>query len=204
MKNMKKLLVTAFMPFGGDVINPTELVLNKLPDELNGVMINKLLLPVEYIKAKELIKNEYDKITPDAVIMLGQAGRREEISIERIAKNLMDAKIADNSGYLATSELIKDGGDNIFSTLPVEEINEAINKGNIKSNISDDAGSFVCNYVFYNMLDYNKGRVPTGFIHVPFILEQGHSEYPSMALNDIYKGIIKAIEVVIEKIKNGQ
>ena len=200
----KKILVTAFMPFGGDNINPTEMILSMLEEEINDVKIIKLLLPVEFIKAKELIIKTYDEISPDGVIMLGQAGKRKGISIEKIAKNMMDARIPDNRGYKPTNLLIKEDGNDLFSTLQIEEINDAINKENILSNISTDAGTYVCNYVFYNMLDHNKGKVPTGFIHVPFILEQGHSEYPYMELNDIYKGIKKAIIVTIEKIKNGQ
>lgn len=204
MEEKKKILVTGFMPFGGDDINPTEIILSMLPKEINGFLIDKLLLPVEFIKARDLIINEYDKINPNFVIMLGQAGKRKSISIEKIAKNIMDARIPDNSGYQPKNLLIKEDGDHLLSTLPIEEINNALNKDNILSDISFDAGCYVCNYVFYNMLDHNKGMVPTGFIHVPFIFEQGHKEYPYMELNDIYKGIKKAIEVIITKIKNGQ
>ena len=99
MEEKKKIVVTGFMPFGGDDINPTEIILSMLPKEIDGFLIDKLLLPVEFIKARDLIINEYDRINPIAVIMLGQAGKRKSISIEKIAKNIMDARIPDNSGY---------------------------------------------------------------------------------------------------------
>lgn len=191
----KTIIVSAFAPFGGEAINPTELILKKLPDYIGKIEIKKLYLPVEFIKAPKILIDEYDNYKPKAVIMLGQAGGREKITIEAIAKNLMNAKISDNSSFKPTNlEIVKDGKGELSATLPIEELISEVEKLNIKVSKSEDAGSYVCNCLMYGMLNHNNGEVPTGFIHVPFIKEQGKTPY--MDLIDEYNGIVTIVSYI--------
>lgn len=190
---MKTILLTAFEPFGGDTLNPTEKVLWMLPDEICGYAIRKLLLPVEYGRAADIAISEYDRLRPAAVIMLGQAGGRSAITPETTARNLMDSKSLDNSGRVADNLRISENGPDILSsTLPVGKIVDELTTRGIRCEVSDDAGTFVCNSLFYSMLEHNRGEVPTGFIHVPFIKEQGHPDEPYMEI-DVICSAIKAI-----------
>lgn len=194
--NNNTILITGFEPFGGDAINPTQLILDKLPSNIGDFFIHKILLPVEFIGAPEKAINEYKKIKPQIMIMLGQAGGRSEITPELNAKNIMNARIPDNKGYQPIDEVIDPQGDEILhSTLPINKIVEEVNKIGIPCIASDHAGRYVCNTLFYRVLNENKGEVPTGFIHVPFIKEQGHVPY--LEFDEIYRAIIKIIEVVI-------
>ena len=199
---MKKItiLVTGFGPFGGENVNPSEMILKRLPDNVVDVRIEKLLLPVEFVGSREIAIAKYDELCPDAVIMLGQAGGRSAITPETMAKNLMNAKIPDNAGYKPENEKIAVNGSNIlYSALPTEKIVEAIKASGVPASISSDAGGYVCNCLFYSMLYHNSGAVPTGFIHVPYIKEQNMTTY--MEFNEMYKGIAAAIKAVIDQIK---
>ena len=200
----KTILITAFEPFGGEELNPTEMLLEKLPDTIEGYTVRKLLLPVEFEKSRELIITEYEEVKPDAVIMLGQAGGRDAITPETTAVNEMSAVgaeriVPDNAGFAPEGLPIVDGGPGtLHSTLPVERIVEAVNSAGIPCEISDNAGKYVCNNVFYSMLEHNGGEVPTGFIHVPYIKEQGHEDSPYLKFDELYTGIMAAIETVID------
>ncbi len=198
MKELRKvILATAFEPFGGDKINPTEMILDKLPDEIGGNKIRKLLLPVEFGRAVEMATAEYDRLSPSAVIMLGQAGGRSAITPETTAKNIMNASIPDNAGYQPENRtIVENGPDELHSTFDAAGIAEALNATGIPCEVSHDAGEYVCNALLYGMLYHNKGRVPTGFIHVPFIKEQGHDDKPFMEFEDMYEGIIAAAVVI--------
>ena len=97
---MQPILVTAFEPFGGEKLNPTELILKRLPDTVSSYTVKKLLLPVEFARAPELTLAEYDRLTPAAVLMLGQAGGRSAVTPEIRARNIMNASLPDNAGYI--------------------------------------------------------------------------------------------------------
>ena len=201
-EDRKPILVTGFEPFGGERLNSTEQVLGTLPDAIGGYAIHKLLLPVEFVKARELVIAEYDRINPAAVIMLGQAGGRSAITPETTAVNMMIAvedgfSIPDNAGYAPDhTPIVEDGPETLQSTLPIGRIIEAVRAAGIPCERSDDAGRYVCNTVLYSILEHDKGAVPTGFIHVPYIREQGHEDEPYMELDAVSRGIVVAIETV--------
>ena len=88
----KMILVTAFEPFGDDALNPTEMLLERLPERLGGCEIRTLLLPVEFVRARERAFAAYDELRPGAVVMLGQAGGRSAITPESTGKNVMNGK----------------------------------------------------------------------------------------------------------------
>ena len=202
MKHMKTILVTAFEPFGEDTLNPTEIVLGMLPDVIGGYVIRKLVLPVEYGRSADIATSEYDRLRPAAVIMLGQAGGRSAITPEKTARNLMDCEKPDNAGRIADHlRIAENGPETMSSTLPIGKIVDELTARGISCEVSNDAGAFVCNSLFYSMLRHNRGEVPTGFIHVPYIKEQGHPDMPFMEIGDI----CAAIEVIIKTISaNGE
>ena len=196
------ILVTAFEPFGGDKVNPTQMVLERLPESVGGRRIEKLLLPVEFARSRELACAAYDRLQPAAVVMLGLAGTRGEITPERIGRNLMKARIPDNAGYQPQDLPIAKGGPaELRSTFPVDGILAAIDAAGVPCRASESAGLYVCNSTLYSMLFHNGGCVPTGFIHVPAIPEMGYSDKPSMKFEDIYKGILAALEAVAGELK---
>lgn len=202
-KEQKVILVTAFEPFGEEKINPTELILEKLPEEIGEYRIEKLLLPVEFVTSREIAFAEYDQLKPDAVIMMGQNGGSDSIHIETTGVNVMNAVESDgftdpdNAGFAPDNEPVVEGGaDKLYSTFPVDEIVQAVNDEGVKCEKSDDAGKFVCNTLLYGMLEHNNGEVPTGFIHVPFLKEQAYEGEPYMELDDMVKGIVAAVKTV--------
>ena len=191
---MRKLLITGFEPFGGEEINPSWEAVQRLPDEIGGFSLTKLLVPVVFGKAAERVIGVADTLAPDVIISVGQAGGRRAITPETVAINLRFAKIPDNEGNLPKDESIVAGGENAyFSTLPVRKIAEAVNGCGIPSEVSYSAGAYVCNDLLYTLLDrYSAEGVGVGFIHVPYVTEQ--SKEPSMSLDDIVRGLTAAIE----------
>ena len=202
------ILVTAFEPFGGETINPTARILETLPDEIGGFKLHKLLLPVEFVRCREIALAEYDKSKPAAVIMLGQHGGADAIQVETAAVNRMHAFAKDgtprpdNAGFAPANEpLIKGGADRLFSTFPAEEIVRAISAAGVRCELSNDAGRYVCNALLYGMLSHNRGEVPTGFLHVPYLKEQGHGDKPYMELDDMVRGIVAAVRATAAGIR---
>ena len=197
-KQPKNILVTAFEPFDGETLNPSAGILESLPDTIDGHRIRKLLLPVEFAKSRELAVAAYDALSPDAVIMLGQAGGRSAITPETTARNEMTARIPDNAGYQPVHVPVVPGRpDVLYSTLPTEKIVQTIHALGIPCESSDDAGTYVCNALFYSMLNRVNRSIPAGFIHIPYIREQEHEDKPFLAFEAILKGITAAIRTVV-------
>ncbi|MBO7358866.1 MAG: pyroglutamyl-peptidase I [Clostridia bacterium] len=167
---MKKLLISAFEPFGGEEINPAkEAVLR-----LQGEGIHKLILPVEYETAGRLLFSEIGRVKPDIVIMVGQAGGRDAVTPEKRAVNERNAKAPDNAGRVCGGEKILEGGSSeLFATLDPAVLADAVLKEGIPARVSGSAGTFVCNDVFYQILSCLSGTpVKADFIHLPWCLEQ--------------------------------
>jgi pyroglutamyl-peptidase len=135
---------------------------------------------------------------PDVVIALGQAEGRSQISLERVAINCDDARIADNAGFMPVEQPIKAGGpDGYFTTLPIRELLDTLSKAGTPAGISNSAGTFVCNHLFYSMQDFLSGTdVMSGFIHVPLIPEQldEFPGQPTMPLSEMKRGISAVID----------
>ena len=193
---MKKLLITGFEPFGEEQINPSWEALKLLPDNIAGFEIHKLLLPVTFVKAARMVIDEANKIQPDVIVSIGQAGGRDAITPELVGINLQNASIPDNCGKKPIDEpIILNGADAYFSTLPVREIANRITENGIPSKVSYSAGTYVCNDVLYTLLAHYKGtEVLVGFIHVPYCKEQNKEPY--MSLDDIAKALTIAIESI--------
>lgn len=196
---MKKILLTGFEPFGKDKINPSEEVLKKIKTEYNHCKVYKIILPVVFKESAIKLKKAIKEIEPDIIISLGLAGGRDNISIERVAINIDDARIPDNNGKQPIDEVISsEGNAAYFSTLPIKRIVDGINKLSIKSSVSNSAGTYVCNHIMYSALHYineNNLKSKSGFIHIPYAKEFYKGDSFAMPLKNIVLGIEKTLEI---------
>lgn len=198
-----KLLITAFEPFGGEQINPSlEAVRQIEKDRISNIAVLTAELPVDRYRAVDTALDLLMVNRPDIVIMLGEAGGRYKINPERVAINVDDFRIPDNAGNQPTDELIIEGGPAAyFSTLPIRAIAERINKANIPAAISNTAGAYLCNRLFYSVMHAIKVNgldARAGFIHLPYLHDQAVSKYwdfPSMSKETIVEAVRLAIEV---------
>ena len=135
----------------------------------------------------------------DAVVMLGQAGGRAAITVERVAINFDDASLPDNAGNQPREQSIRENAPAAyFSTLPVRRMVDRIQESGVRGAVSLSAGAYVCNHLMYSMLDFLAGtNVRAGFIHVPFLPEQTQTA-PSMPLTEMVRGISAAIGALAE------
>lgn len=197
-----RILVTGFEPFGGEEINPAFEVIKKLGDEVGGAEVVKLQIPTVFHESIEKIIQGIEDYKPEAVLMIGQAGGRFDITVERIGINLDDARIADNGGNTPVDMPIDpEGLPAHFSTIPIKAIVEGIRGVKVPASISNSAGTFVCNHVLYGVLNYiykNNMNIRAGFIHIPFLPEQvtGKPGTASMSLEPMIAGIERAVEII--------
>ena len=189
---MKKLLITGFDPFGGATVNPSWQAVSRLPDRVGEFELCKLEIPTVYDLATRVVLEKAAEFNPDVILCVGQAGGRDSITPERIGVNIRDARISDNAGNQPRGEFVApDGPAAYFATVPVEKMVQAIEAEGIKATVSNSAGAFVCNDTLYGILHHFAGtRVRCGFIHVPYIPQQGN---PSMELEQIIAGLAAAI-----------
>ena len=196
-----KLLLTAFTPFDGEKINPALEAVKLVKDRIGNLLIVKLEVPTVFGKSIDTVRDAIEREKPDFVLSIGQAGGRAEITPERVAINLDDARIPDNEGNQPIDEPIFPDGENAyFSTLPVKAMVEAIRKEGLPSSLSNSAGTYVCNHLMYGVLYYLDKRPSrkAGFIHVPYIPEQtkNKKEMPALELSEIVRGLEAAITAI--------
>ena len=197
---MKSVLLTGFEPFAGASLNPSEQIVNALnARQIEGVELHTAVLPVVFTESSELLRHLIKLHKPDVVICLGQAEGRREISFERVAINLDDARLADNAGRVVLDQPVVAGGPTAhLTTLPVKEMVAAVRAEGIAAGLSTTAGTFVCNHIFYAMQnELAETSVVSGFIHVPLMPEQaGEFEgLPTMPLDQQVRAIEVAIRV---------
>lgn len=200
---MKKVLVTGFDPFGGESINPATESVKQLPDELLGVQIIKREIPTVFDLSLDVLYTLLDEEQPDAVICVGQAGGRPNITVERVAINQDDARIPDNEGAQPVDRTIfEDGPAAYFSTLPIKAMVRDMKAAFVPAAVSNTAGTFVCNHVMYGALHYAATKAPklkAGFVHIPYLPMQTVDKptMPSMSQDEIVKGLTVLIKTVI-------
>lgn len=199
-----KLLLTAFDPFGGETVNPAQEAVKMVSSRVGNVEIIKCVVPTVFGKSIKTVAAAIADCRPDAVLCIGQAGGRADLTPERIAINLDDASIADNEGNRPVdTPIFPDGKPAYFSTLPVKAMVAAIRAAGIPASLSNTAGTFVCNHLMYGVLytleKYCPG-VRGGFLHVPYIPSQvtGGRGIPSMSAADIVRGLEAAIAAIGE------
>ena len=145
--------------------------------------------------AAQKVLEKAAEIHPDVILCVGQAGGRNAVTPERIGINMRDARIADNAGNQPLeARILADGADGIFSTVPVADMVRAIQAAGLPANVSNTAGTFVCNDTLYTLLHHFAGTsVRAGFIHVPYLPEQGE---PALPLEQITQALTAAVSAL--------
>ncbi len=198
-----KVLLTAFDPFGGESINPAFEAVRLLPDTIGGATIVKLEVPTIFREALDVLGEALERERPDIAIAVGQAGGRFDVTPERVAINVDDARIADNAGNQPVDEPIyPDGPNAYFATLPIKAMVAAIREAGLPASVSNSAGTFVCNHLMYGLLyaaDKKYSGMRGGFIHVPFLPAQVVTKpnQPSMSLDNIVTALTVAVAAAI-------
>jgi pyroglutamyl-peptidase len=200
------VLLTGFDAFGGDAFNPSWLAVQALHGK--RVLGRKLVaaqLPTRFGRSLRVLSDLLKQHRPELVICVGLAGGRSAISLERVAININDARIADNAGeLLVDTPVVKGGPDAYFTTLPIKAMLQAIQAEGIACEVSQTAGTFVCNHVFYGLM-HALATLPAlkktrgGFVHVPFLPDQvpGNTA-PSMAFDDTVRGLGIAVRAALK------
>lgn len=198
---MVQVLVTGFEPFGGEQINPSwEVVQRLLADPPPGLSIAGLPLPVERFRAIDLAVEAIERERPDLVLALGQAGGRARLTPERIAVNVDDYRSPDNAGNQPQDEPIRaDAPAAYFCTVPLKQMVAAMISAGAPAAVSNSAGTYLCNHVAFGILHYlatARQEIPAGFVHLPYLPEQvadKRGEVASVSLDVMVAGVGAAL-----------
>ena len=196
---MTKVLLTGFEPFGKASLNPS----GEIVKQISGENIVTAILPVAYEQSAEALLALIEQHKPDVVISLGQAEGRTQITPERIAINLDDARLADNEGVMRNDVPILVGGPVAYeSTLPIKAIVHALRSEGIPAEVSNSAGTYVCNHVFYGLMHLCR-HIPgmrAGFVHIPYLPEQAAKlpGAPSMAMEIMVRALTLIVRTALD------
>jgi pyroglutamyl-peptidase len=200
-RGQPKVLLTGFDAFGGAALNPSWLAVQALHGRsVRGHRLVAAQLPTAFGASLHDLNELVRTHQPALVLCVGQAGGRDAISLERVAINLDDAPIADNAGAQAIDRPVHAGAPAAyFSTLPIKAMRAELQAVGIAAEVSQTAGTFVCNHVFFGLmhalaqqpqLRHTRG----GFVHVPWLPEQG---VPCMSLDDTVRALAIAVDCAL-------
>ncbi len=203
---MKKLLLTAFEPFGGEIINPSLEIARVIQNmHFAHAHVEVVELPVARFQATEIAIRCMRRAKPDVVLMLGEAGSRLGITPERVAINLDDFPIPDKEGNQPQGEpIITQGPVGYFSTLPLDKIVTQLKIAHIPAKISNSAGLYLCNRLFYSVMHWvtlEQLPIRAGFIHLPYLHEQTVNkslDVPSLSRETMTEAVRIAIEMSLQ------
>ncbi|WP_145560458.1 pyroglutamyl-peptidase I [Yersinia bercovieri] len=202
---MKSVLITGFEPFGGERVNPSWEVVKQLNDlMLGGVRVVARQLPCAFGEALTALNAAIDDIQPILVLAIGQAGGRADITIERVAINVDDARIPDNLGHQPVDQpIVENGPAAYFTRLPIKAMVQGMREAGIPASVSQTAGTYVCNHVMYGLLhrlNQLNSEVKGGFIHIPYLPEQAvnHPGAPSMSTHSVLTALELAISIALQ------
>jgi pyroglutamyl-peptidase len=202
---MRTVLITGFEPFGGETVNPSWEVVKQLDGAIiDDCRVVARQLPCVFGESLSVLNAAIDALQPSVVLAVGQAGGRVDVTVERVAINVDDARIPDNHGRQPVDVAIVEGGPAAwFSTLPIKAMVAALRESGIPASVSQTAGTFVCNHVMYGVLHKlaDRPEVKGGFIHIPYLPEQAaaHPGAPSMATQTVKQALEIAITVVLRQ-----
>lgn len=202
---MTRVLLTAFDPFGGETVNPSQQAVARLADAdaPAGVEIRTAVLPVVFGDAIDALREAVAEHEPDLVICAGEAGGRFAVTPERVAVNVNDAPMPDNAGRTPVDEPVVEGGPVAYlSGLPVAAIVDALRAAGIPAAKSSTAGNYVCNNVFYGLMHLIATERPGlvgGFVHVPYVHEQvvNRTDQPSLSLDEITEALRITVQTCV-------
>ncbi|RIV26197.1 pyroglutamyl-peptidase I [Alicyclobacillaceae bacterium I2511] len=200
------VLLTGFNPFAGETVNPAWEAVRALTEKstAEGVKIVGVQLPTAFQKSLADLEAAIVKYRPQVVVCVGQAGGRFGITLERVAINVNDARIADNEGQQPLDTPVVQGGPVAYWTgLPIKKIVAALQQAGLPASVSNSAGTYVCNHLFYGLMHLLDTRYPGvigGFVHIPYLPKQvTEGNQPSMALADVVSGLEVMLGVVMER-----
>ncbi len=196
-----RALVTGFEPFAGASVNASYAAVRRLPPRIGALDLTTAQLPTSYARSGAALEQEIARVRPDIVLCVGEAGERTALCIERVAINVQDAHIADNDGRQPLDMPVVAGGPAAyFTTLPLKAIEAALRTSGLPVEVSNSAGTFVCNHVFYTLMHFgaiHAAKFRAGFLHVPGVhgpaTDTRHAA--TMALDDIVRAIRITLEV---------
>ncbi|MFK0001489.1 pyroglutamyl-peptidase I [Paenarthrobacter sp. NPDC090522] len=199
------ILLTGFEPFGGDATNPSWTAVLQAARILRaeGLTVGTVELPCVFGESVDVLRQAIEAHQPELVLSVGLAGGRSRISLERVAINCDDARIPDNKGNRPIDqEVVPRGPAAYFTTLPIKAALRSLQIEGIKGEVSQSAGTYVCNHVFYALMHALNDRSGArgGFVHVPYATEdlvQG-STAPSMPLESMARGIAVLIRTAAQ------
>lgn len=201
------ILLTGFEPFGGEAVNPSWEVARRLNGEaVTGARIVSRQLPCVFGQSLAVLNETLAELQPVLVLALGQAGGRCDLSLERVAINVDDARIADNAGAQPIDEaVVADGPAAYFSSLPIKAMVAGLRAAGFPASVSQTAGTFVCNHVFYGLqhrLAASAAR--SGFMHIPYLPEQAACQtgQPSLPLDTLVSGVRVALQLAMAHAKD--
>ena len=198
---MTTVLLTGFEPFGGDASNPSGEAVRLVAERWDGPEeLATAVLPVAFQGAAQRLRSLVAAHRPDVVIATGLAGGRAAIGVERVAVNLIDARIPDNDGAQPVdAPSVAGAAPAHFATLPVKAIAQRIADAGIAAEVSYSAGTFVCNHVFFTALEIAASGTRAGFLHVPWSAEHAPSTDPAtLPLADIVRAIETAVRTSLD------
>lgn len=191
------VLLTGFAPFAGEALNPSWQALRALDGaSIARHRIVAVQLPTEFGASLPALRRALRTVQPRVAIAFGLAGGRAGMSLERVAINLIDARIADNAGAQPVDvPVVRGGPAAYFSTLPIKAMLAALQGADIPAGVSQTAGTYVCNQVFYALMHATRRRrLAAGFVHVPWLPEQAvRHDAPGMPLVQMQH----AIEIIV-------
>lgn len=200
-----KILVTGFEPFDGETINPSWEAVRRLGGQAGGAELVTRRLPTAFALCGPALEAALESCRPNAVLCVGQAGGRASVTVERVAVNLMDARMPDNAGAQPVDEPVcPHGPAAYFASLPVKAMVQRVRAAGIPCHLSYSAGAYVCNCVMYQALHLAAVRYPglrAGFVHVPFLDEQAAAKpagTPSASLAVVLRALTLALEAVAD------
>lgn len=198
---MTTVLLTGFEPFGGDTANPSGEAVRIVAGRWNGrERLVTAVLPVTFAGAADRLRALVEEHRPDAVIAAGLAGGRGAIAVERVAVNLIDARIPDNDGAQPVDEpSAPQAPPAHFATLPVKEIARRIAADGIPAEVSYSAGTFVCNHVFFTAMEIAAPGTRAGFVHVPWSAEHAPAAAgATLPVGDIARALEIAVRTTLD------
>ena len=198
----KKVLLTGFDAFGGQSLNPSWLAVQALHGrKVQGHTVVAAQLPTVFDTSLRELDALLRQHQPALVICVGQAGGRKLLSLERVAINVNDAPLADNAGAQPVdTPVVRDAPVAYFTSLPIKAMLAALQEEGVGAEVSQTAGTFVCNHVFYGLMrtlatEPELRHTRGGFVHVPWLPAQG---VPNMALEDIVRGLRVAMRSALQ------
>jgi pyroglutamyl-peptidase len=196
---MPTVLLTGFEPFGDEATNPSWDAVRALQGvRIGGHRIETRCLPVVFGEANQQLRKAIAETKPALIVCVGQAGGRAQLSLERVAINVDDARRPDNAGNAPIdAAIVADGPAAYFTSLPIKRLRQALQRAGIPAEVSQTAGTYVCNHVFYGLMHAlrNKRGLRGGFVHIPYSPDQAarHAGAPSLPTATV----VEALRIIV-------